>query len=134
MRLPSRRAHILARGLSRRQGAPLKPRSFHSLPDSRPDKASESVGPATVLSKDDGDHVGDLATLLNDPTAAGSRFFRAPLLAGGVWIGDVDLVPVVIAFREKPISPQLCDTIAESAVSADARRVIGPGSEEAVLA
>ena len=55
------------------------------------------------------------------------------LLGDGAWIGYVNLVPVVIAFGEEPVIAQLRETITESAVSADAGRMMGPGSEEAVL-
>jgi len=44
----------------------------------------------------------------------------------------VNLIPVVITFGEEPIIPQLCETITEHAVSADAGRVKGSGPEEAV--
>ena len=56
-----------------------------------------------------------------------------PILFGyGAWIGKANLVPVVIAFGEKPVIPQLRNSLTERAVSADAGRMMSPGSEEAV--
>ena len=55
------------------------------------------------------------------------------LLCDDAWIGYVDLVPVVIAFGEEPVIPQLRETVTEGTVSADASRMMSPGSEEAVL-
>ena len=46
----------------------------------------------------------------------------------------MNLVQVVSPLGEEPVRPQLRDAITESPVSGDARPVLGPGSEEAVLA
>ena len=54
------------------------------------------------------------------------------LLGDGAWIGYVNLVPVVIAFGEEAVMPQPRETIMESAFSADAGRMMSPGSEEAI--
>jgi hypothetical protein len=84
------------------------------------------------------------AACLRFPALVGSRSLRVVrvdhgvvaehvLLGGGAWIGYVNLVPVVIPLGEEPVIPQLQETITESAVSADAGRVMSPGFKEAVL-
>lgn len=56
-----------------------------------------------------------------------------PLVGRGVWIGYVDLVPVVISLRQEPVIPQVRETIRGGAVSTDAGRMMSVGSEEAML-
>ena len=55
------------------------------------------------------------------------------LLGDGAWIGYVNLVPIVIAFGEEPVIPQLCEPITEATVPAHACRMMSPSPEEAVL-
>jgi hypothetical protein len=64
--------------------------------------------------------------------AAGCRS-QPRLFGDGAWIGKANLVPVVIAFGQEPVVPQLSNTLTERAVSTNAGRMMGPSSEEAVL-